>query len=154
MILFYVFSCNLLFKFNTGFGMIIHVDRCYSSSFLLIIRITLYTTIYPLSCSRILIWFSIFLLKSVLQLNLFFSSLYLVACRSSQARDRIGATSASLHHSNSNAGSKLSLQPTQQLRATLYNPLSEVRDRTNILMDTSRVLNLLSLDGNVWFWFF
>ena len=37
----------------------------------------------------------------------------------SQARGWIGAASAGLHHSYSNAGSKLSLQPTPQLMATL-----------------------------------
>ena len=34
-------------------------------------------------------------------------------------RGRIGATPASLHHSYSNVGSKLCLQPTPQLTATL-----------------------------------
>ena len=38
---------------------------------------------------------------------------------SSQARDKIGAVAASLQHSHSNAGSKLSLQPTPQLMAIL-----------------------------------
>ena len=37
---------------------------------------------------------------------------------SSWARDRIGAAAASLHHSHSNAGSKLCLRPTPQLTAT------------------------------------
>ena len=37
----------------------------------------------------------------------------------SQARDRIGATAASLYHSHSNAGPKPYLQPTPQLTATL-----------------------------------
>ena len=36
----------------------------------------------------------------------------------SQARGRIGATAASLHHSHSNAGSKPHVQPTPQLMAT------------------------------------
>ena len=35
----------------------------------------------------------------------------------SQAKGRIGAVAASLHHSRSNAGSELRLQPTPQLRA-------------------------------------
>ena len=35
----------------------------------------------------------------------------------SQARGRIGATAASLHHSYSNTGSKLRLQPAPQLIA-------------------------------------
>ena len=37
----------------------------------------------------------------------------------SQARGQIGAEAVSLHHSHSNAGSKLSLQPTPQLMAML-----------------------------------
>ena len=41
-----------------------------------------------------------------------------VAYGSSQARGRIRAAVAGLHHSHSNAGSKLSLQPTPQLLAT------------------------------------
>ena len=36
----------------------------------------------------------------------------------SQARDRIGAAAAGLHHSHSHAGSELHLQPTPQLTAT------------------------------------
>ena len=37
----------------------------------------------------------------------------------SQARGRIGAVAASLHHSHSNMGSKSHLQPTPQLMTTL-----------------------------------
>ena len=37
----------------------------------------------------------------------------------SQARGQIGAVAASLHHSHSNTGSELYLQPTPQLVATL-----------------------------------
>ena len=37
---------------------------------------------------------------------------------SSQARGLIGAVATSLHHSHSNAGSRLHLRPTPQLRAT------------------------------------
>ena len=36
----------------------------------------------------------------------------------SQAGGQVRATAASLHHSHSNAGSKLRLQPTPQLTAT------------------------------------
>ena len=44
---------------------------------------------------------------------------------------------------------ELPLQPTPQLRAMLcLNPQSEARDQTHILMDTSRVLHLLSHNGN------
>ena len=63
----------------------------------------------------------------------------LVAYGSSQARGPIGAAAASLchSHSHSNAGSELCLQPIPQ--GWILNPLSEVRNRTHILMDTSRV---------------
>ena len=37
----------------------------------------------------------------------------------SQARGRIGAATAALRHSHSNAGSELCLQPTPQLTATM-----------------------------------
>ena len=58
----------------------------------------------------------------------------------SQARGRVRATTAGLHHSHSKARSKPRLQPTPQLMATLdLNPLSEARDGTRILMDTSQV---------------
>ena len=36
----------------------------------------------------------------------------------SQARGRIGAVAAGLHHSHSNVGSELRLQPTSRLKAT------------------------------------
>ena len=42
-----------------------------------------------------------------------------VAYGGSQARDPTGATAAGLHHSHSNVGSKLCLQPTPLLTATL-----------------------------------
>ena len=49
----------------------------------------------------------------------------------SQARGPIGAVATGLHHSHSNARSKLNLRPTLQLTATpILNPLSEARDRT------------------------
>ena len=56
----------------------------------------------------------------------------------SQARGLIGAVAASLHHSHSNTGSKLHLQPTLQLTAMPDPwPTDEVRDQIHILMDTS-----------------
>ena len=52
-----------------------------------------------------------------------------VAYASSQARGRIRAAAAGLHHSHGNAGSKPHLQPTQQLMATwILNLLIEARD--------------------------
>ena len=47
-----------------------------------------------------------------------FSKAALAACGGSQARGLIGAVAACLHHSHSNVGSKLHLQPTPQLSAT------------------------------------
>ena len=61
----------------------------------------------------------------------------------SQARGLIGAVAAGLHHSHSHAGSELRLRPTPQRTA-----VSEARDRTLVLMDTSQGLNLLSYNGN------
>ena len=63
-----------------------------------------------------------------------------MAYGSSQARIRIRAIAASLHHSHSNAESKPRLQPILQLmQSYILNPLSEARDRTRILMDTSHL---------------
>ena len=70
-----------------------------------------------------------------------------MAYGSSQVRGPIGAAVAGLHHSHSNARSKLHLQTMPQLVACqILNPLSETRDPTHILMDTS--LNPLSHNGN------
>jgi len=41
-----------------------------------------------------------------------------MACGGSQARGGIGAIAAGLHHSHSNVGFELHLQPTPQLMAT------------------------------------
>ena len=62
------------------------------------------------------------------------------ACGSAQVRGQVRATAASLHHSHSNMGSKPGPQPMPQLTATqILNPLSKAKDRTHILMDSSRV---------------
>ena len=53
---------------------------------------------------------------------------------SSQSRGFIGATAASLYHSHSNMGSEPHPQPTPQLMAAL----SEARNQTCILTDTSQ----------------
>ena len=57
------------------------------------------------------------ILLSLLLLFLLFRAA-LVAHGGSQARGRIGAIAAGLHHSHSNAGSELCLWPTPQLKAT------------------------------------
>ena len=58
----------------------------------------------------------------------------------SQARGRIGAVGAGLHHSHSDTRSKLHLQPIPQLwQHRILNPLSEARDRTCVLMDASQI---------------
>ena len=60
---------------------------------------------------------------------LFSLSLFLAAYGGSQARGRIGAVAAGLHHSHSNARSSPRLGPTPQLTAMLdLNLLSEARD--------------------------
>ena len=57
-------------------------------------------------------------------MNIFFSIFFFfraasAACGSSQGRGQIRAAAASLHHSHSNTGSELCLQPTPQVMATL-----------------------------------
>ena len=53
----------------------------------------------------------------------------------SKARGQIWVTAAGLHHSHSNVGSELCLQPIPQLMVMLDpNPLSKMRDRTRNLM--------------------
>ena len=63
-----------------------------------------------------------------------------VAYGGSRARGQIGAIEAHVCHSHGNARSEAHLQPMLQLVASwILNPLSEVRDWTSILRDTSRV---------------
>ena len=58
----------------------------------------------------------------------------------SQARGRIGAIAAGLHHSHSNVEPELRLQPTLQLMTTPDpQPTEQGQDRTCILMDTSQI---------------
>ena len=59
-----------------------------------------------------------------------------------RARGWIGATAGSLHHGPSKLGSDLSHICNlhySSLQCQIFNPLSEVRDRTRILMDTSQI---------------
>ena len=53
------------------------------------------------------------------------------AYRGSQARSRIRATAAGLHHSHSNAGSEPHLQPTPQSTAMPDPPPTEQGQRLN-----------------------
>ena len=73
-----------------------------------------------------------------------------MAYGSSQARGRMGATTTDLGHSHSNARSELaSVTYIAALgSAGSFNPLSKARDRIYILMDTSRILNLLNHNRN------
>ena len=65
------------------------------------------------------------------------------------ARGRIGAVAASLHHSYSNVGSEPGLRPNHSSwQRWILNPLRETRDRTRVLVDTSRVREPLSHSGN------
>ena len=58
----------------------------------------------------------------------------------SQVRGQIGAAAVSLRHRHSNTGSEPHLRPTPQLTALPDpNPLSKAKDRTCVLMDTSRI---------------
>ena len=56
----------------------------------------------------------------------------------SQARGQIGPAAAGLYHSHSNTRSDCDLQQSSRQRRIL-NPLSRVRDRTLVLVDTSQV---------------
>ena len=72
---------------------------------------------------------------------LFFFCLFRVthlAYGSFQARGRIGAIVTDLHHSHSNARSKLPLGPIPQ-QHWILNPPSKARDRTCVLRDTSQI---------------
>ena len=69
----------------------------------------------------------------------FFRS-FRMAYESPQARGRIGAIAVGLCHSHSNIGSEPCLQPTpRSWHCRILNPLSKARDRTGVLMDTSRI---------------
>ena len=85
-----------------------------------------------------------FFLPSFLSLSFLLSFLFKVeskACGSFQARGWIGATATSLHNSHSNVGSEPHLQPTHHSSRHRWipDPLSEARDQTCILMDSSRI---------------
>ena len=63
-----------------------------------------------------------------------------IAYRDSQARGRTGVTAAGLYHSHSNSHSEsqaVSVNYTSLRAIQILNPLSELRDRNSILMDTS-----------------
>ena len=71
------------------------------------------------------------------------------ACGVSEARHWIGATAAGPPHSHSNARSQACRWPTPQLTAIpIFNPLSEARDWTCVLMDTSQIRSPLNHNGN------
>ena len=70
-----------------------------------------------------------------------------------QARGWIRAVSASLCHSHSNGGSKLHLWLHHSSRQILY-PLSETRDQTCILMDTSQIHFRWAATGTLLLFFF
>ena len=78
-------------------------------------------------CEKKVVFFLFFLF---LFLNLFRA--IPAAYGSSQARGPIGVTAVGLHHSHSNIRSEPHLQTTPQL-------LSEAKNQTCILMDTSRI---------------
>jgi len=67
---------------------------------------------------------------------------------SSRARGWIRASAASHSHSQIRHPSQICDLYHSSLQCQILNPLSEARDRTRILMDTSHVLNLLSHNRN------
>ena len=73
---------------------------------------------------------------------------------SAQARDRIRAEAASLHHSHSSTGSKPHLQPTHSSQqCQIHNPLVKARGWTLVLMDTSQVHYHWATTGTPFFLF-
>ena len=70
----------------------------------------------PVGPSVYLLWWTVHIFIGFFLFSPFLRAV-LSANGSSQARDWIWATAAILHHSHSNAGSKLPLQPTPQLIA-------------------------------------
>ena len=72
-----------------------------------------------------------------------------MACGNFHVKGKIGAVAAGLNHSHSNTRSEPHLQlhhSSQQ--CWILSLLSEARDQTCILMDTSQACNLLSHSGN------
>ena len=66
----------------------------------------------------------------------------------SQARGRIGAIAAGLHHSHSNLGYEQCLWPTPQLmQCWILNPVSKARDWTCVLMDPSQIHFFWAMTG-------
>ena len=85
-----------------------------------------------------LFFYFIFLLLLLLLLLLFRAAS--TAYGSSPVRDWIGATAVGLRNSHSNAGSQQRLRPTLHFTAMQDpHPLSEARDQTHILMNTSQI---------------
>ena len=84
-------------------------------------------------------------------LNFFFcfSGLHLRPMKVPRLRGPIGATAAGLCHSQSNSGSKQHLWATPQLtqQHQIPNPLSEARDQTCMLMETSQIHFCYSVMG-------
>ena len=74
----------------------------------------------------------------------------------SQARDWIGATATGLHHSHSNVSDPsfvCNLHHSSQ-KCQILHPLSETRDRSHILMDTSWIHFHWAMMGTPSFFFF
>ena len=62
----------------------------------------------------------------------------------------LGTAAASLHHSHSHAGSEPHLQPTPQSQQHwILNPLTEARDCTHVLIDTSLAHYLWATTGTL-----
>ena len=87
-------------------------------------------------------WF--YFMPGIQQIFIFYYLFYFpfratpMAYGGSQARDLIRAVAASLHQSHSNSGSQPHLWPTPQ-QCRIFNPLSEARDRTCIVMVPNQV---------------
>ena len=69
----------------------------------------------------------------------------------SQARSWIGATAAGLHHSSQDLSRICDLHHSSQ-QCWILHPLSQTRDWTHILTDTSRVHYHWAMTGTPWWW--
>ena len=119
---------NFIFPNNKGTGRIAFIQQIFIKLLLEFLQKSVQGTTCFIACHFITLCSRCFFLV------FFFLRATPTVYGGSQARGPIGAVATSLCHSHSNATSKLSLPMPR-----ILNPLSEARDRTYILMDTSRV---------------
>ena len=116
----------------------------------------IYSSVNDLGCFHVLDIVNSAAVNIVVDISFFFLLFRAapIAYGGSQARGRIRTMAAGLCHSHRNAGSKIHLWPTLQLRATLdLWPLSKARGWIHILMDTSWIHFPCTMTGSPYiFW--